>query len=137
VGLEADGLTIASHLTLVAVLGVLAVRAIRSERDTMLGQRALAHGLTLAIGLACAAVAVERVFYTLARLLRAQGGVNLYGLHPAPEMLGGLLIVAFYGVSVPFLAAGRPGGLAAAGGRVGAEVLGLAAFWGLTAWVLW
>jgi hypothetical protein len=134
VGFEVDGITIASHLSLIAVLGALIVRVLRSELHDIIGEAVRSHGMTLAISMGAAALAVERSYYVVARVLKREG-IDLWGMHPAPELLSLIVTAGVYVMMVPIIFAGsatRNGAFR----RIAIDVIAIALFFATTALVL-
>ena len=132
-GLEQNSLTIASHLAMVVILFILAGRAL-STFNKGLGGLAISHGLMAAIAIACVGLSIERGYYVLARFFLGKG-VNLWGMHPAPEVLSLIVCVGLYGVMVPLLRAQNASRRRFAH-RIGWEVVLLISFWIFTVWLL-
>lgn len=96
-----NGLTIASHLVMVIILVMLACRALRTFHKG-LGGIAVQHGLMAVIAIACVALTIERSYYIAARFLRSQD-LNLWELHPAPEILSIVVSVGVYSLMIPLM----------------------------------
>lgn len=133
-GLEGDGITVASHLTTVAVLVALVARMLRAELHDVIGAAARRYGLALALALGAGALAIERLYYVAARLLR-RDGVDLWTMHPAPELLSLIVTAGLYGITVPIVLASHLG-RAAALRRVAIDAAALGLFWLAAALVL-
>jgi len=120
-----NAFTVASHLTMVAILIMLIARIV-SHRTGQLGA---------AIGIMAVGMIIERLYYVLARFL-APLGVNLWQLHPAPEVLSMVVATGAYGVMVPLIwRSYHPQKKAVQ--RMCFEVAALSALWGLTVWGLY
>jgi hypothetical protein len=133
-GLEQNSLTIASHLAMVVILFILAGRAL-STFNKGLGGLAVEHGLMAAIAIACVGLSIERLYYLAARFLHGNG-VNLWDLHPAPEVLSLIVSVALFGITVPLVRA-QSTDQRRCMRRVGWEVIALVSLWLTTVWVLY
>jgi hypothetical protein len=133
-GLEENSLTIASHVVMVVILFILAARALGTFKKG-LGGLAVDHGLMAVIAIACVALSIERFYYISARFLRSRD-LNLWDMHPAPEVLSLIVGIGIYGIMVPLLRAqisDRRRHLS----RVAWEVIGLISIWIVAVWVLY
>lgn len=123
-GFGMSGLTIASHVTLIVIVSMLAWRAMRH----------MDPGLRAAISIACIALIIERSYYILARFLYASG-VDLWRMHPAPEVLSLIVATGLYAIMIPILIYRY--GLSRGWSRISVEAAGLLLFWAALAWVLY
>lgn len=132
-GLEWNGLTIASHLLLIAVLGRLVVRLANAPLDRAVRayRCELFPGLSLAFGM----LALERVYYVVARVLD-RGGIDLWAAHPTPEVLSVMVAIAIFLAQAPFVLA-QSHSLTGALRRIGAEAAVLLLGWAVIGWSLW
>jgi len=87
-----NAFTIASHLTMVIILTMLAVRALRHRTA----------GLNAVIAIAAMGLVIERIYYVAARSLLSSG-VNLWSMHPAPSILSMVVGIGLYSVMVPMV----------------------------------
>ncbi len=132
-GLGQNAFTVASHLTLIAILGVLGYRMLSAKVSGLL-HTALDRGLTAALTICALALAIERFYYVVARFLMPTG-VNLWTMHPAPDVLSLIVAIGIYGIMVPVILAGSPSD-ARAWFKIIREVLIACSFWAITAWTL-
>jgi hypothetical protein len=132
-GLGADAWPVASHLVLVAVLVALGVRVMRAFAQPGLLAEAERRGLSAAAALVCAALALERSWAIFARVMRSRG-IDVLGLHPAPEVLAALVAGSLYGVGAVLLLAER--GPRRARPRILLEIGAMVLLWCLTVAVL-
>ncbi|WPY94695.1 hypothetical protein T8T21_00790 [Limimaricola variabilis] len=102
-GLGYSGVTLASHLLLIAAILFVFGRAqsMRFVQDS-LPKLVASRYMRAALIAALAVMIVERLYYVGARLLSGQG-VNLWNAHPAPEILSFTLAAAVYHVSIAAL----------------------------------
>jgi hypothetical protein len=132
--IDYDAITIAAHLTMILAIGVFVVRLVGSQVDgayaAAIGKRDLFGGIAFALGL----LAIERLYYVAARALRDRG-IDLWGAHPAPELLSLLVAIGLYAATSPIVAA-RAGSWVRAARRLAAEVAALAAIFGAVVWAL-
>ncbi|MBW4708642.1 hypothetical protein KX928_12690 [Roseobacter sp. YSTF-M11] len=126
--------TVASHLTMIAILTVLAFRVLAAPHGALM-QSAIDLGFKATVAIGAVALIIERTYYVIARFLKSQG-INLWEMHPAPEALS--LVVAFglYSVMIPLILAAartRKFGLC----RIALEISVACTFWAMIAWVLY
>ena len=125
----------ASHLTLIAVLMILVVRVLLAELDAAIFEAVRAHGLTVALAIGFAVMAVERTYYVLARGLK-RDGIDLYAAHPAPEVLSLMLAFALHLIAAPVVRA-RSASLVIASRTILIELAIILVFWAGAVWVLY
>lgn len=130
-GLEQNSLTIASHLVMIIILLALAGRAL-STFEKGLGGLAVEHGIMAAIAIACVGLSIERLYYVAARFF----SLNLWSMHPAPEVLSLVVGIGLYGIMVPLLRAQMPNRRRHAH-RIAREVMALILLWTVTVWLLY
>ncbi len=131
--LGGDGWPIASHAMLIAVLMLLAWRVMHSFARPGLLDEAERRGLSAAMALACTALVIERMWFIFSRAMRARG-VDVYGLHPVPELVAFLVASTLYGVCAVLLMARLGAGRARRGILIEAGAFLL--LWGSLAAVL-
>lgn len=128
-----NAFTVASHITMIVILLTLGVRIMAAKVSGVMGA-AMHRGMTAAITIAALSLGIERGYYIAARFL-VSSGVNLWTMHPAPEVLSIVVGIGLYGIMIPMLLADarrdRDAWL-----KVFREVLLLLAFWTAATWVL-
>ncbi len=129
-GLGGDAWPIACHLLVLAVLVLVGLRVLRLFAHPEVLAEAERRGLSAAAALACCALALERSWGIFARIMRAHG-VDVYGLHPAPELVALLTAGSLYGVGAVLVVAQR--GPQAGGRRIVWESVALLLLWGMLA----
>jgi hypothetical protein len=133
-GYGQDAFAIASHATMIVVLVLLGYRVMRLFPDIQLLTRAESHGLSAALAIATMAMVIERAYYVAARLL-SHHGLNLWSLHPAPEVLSMVVVIGLFLCFVPLrMATGEPSRRIWIG--LGVEWIALLLFWVLIVVVL-
>lgn len=125
-GLGVDTWTLATHVLRIAVLALIAWRVMTTFRSPALLAEAERRGLSAAAALACVALIIERGWAIAARGARAYG-VDLLGMHPAPEFVGFLTAVGTYALCGPLLVARL--GPGRAGNRIAGEWAALLLMW--------
>lgn len=124
--LGAEAYAVASHVTMILVLALLGARVMRGFARTEVLLEAERRGLSAAVALACAALAFERCWFGFARWMRGNG-VDVYGLHPVPELMAAIVTGSLYGIGAVVLVAQM--GPARAKVRIVREVLALLLVW--------
>lgn len=93
----ASAFTTASHaaliLAVILVFSELMLARRVSWRDRPIAEQTHVRLTLIAV---FAAVVVERLYYVVARLLKPNG-IDLWQMHPVPELLSGAVAVAVYG----------------------------------------
>ncbi|GIT85424.1 hypothetical protein [Roseobacter sp. OBYS 0001] len=133
-GFEQNALTIASHLTMIAVLIVLVVRLVLAGANSIAWE-ALGHGLTPALAIACVGLMLERTYYVLARIVKPHG-VDLWNLHPAPEVLSFIVGAGLFVVSIPLVFVKSPTPRQG-WTRISVEAFLFLCLWALLVWVFY
>ena len=93
-GLGVSAPVAAAHIIMIAVIFLTSVRLVRLQGRARPG----AAGSWLfpgPIAMVFAAIAIERSYYVVARLLRPYGH-DLWSMHPAPAMLSATVALSFY-----------------------------------------
>ncbi|WP_436399315.1 hypothetical protein [Roseobacter sp. S98] len=132
--MEQNAYTVASHLTLIAILVLLAVRVLRAPYGTLL-ETAMDLGFKATVAIGCVALVLERSYYVAARFLMSDG-FDLWQMHPAPEVLSVIVALGLYAVMIPVILA-RAAGPRTAALRITVELSCAAGFWVAIAWVLY
>lgn len=96
--------TVASHSVMILILILSGYRIVRSLEDDIAVRAVIHYGLTPALALAAVALGVERAYYILARFLRPSG-VDLWSMHPAPELLSMIVSAGLYLATAPLVRA--------------------------------
>lgn len=123
----------ASHVALIVALLILLVRIVRSLDDRS-SREVISRGALPGLGVFAWAIVVERAYYVAARLLQPHG-IDLWQMHPAPQILSMLLVGALYALKVPFVLAQYA--RAAAIRSLLIEVALIACLWGGVSWLLY
>lgn len=131
--LGAEAYTVASNLVLVVILVLLILRVLLTPHGAPM-KDVIDLGFRAAVSIGAVGLILERLYYVLARILR-RDGVDLWMMHPAPEVLSIVVAFGIYGITVPmiFSAAATP---QLAVRRVIFELIGIAGFWAALVWVL-
>lgn len=112
---------------MIVVLALLGYRVMRLFPNLELLTRAETYGFSATLAIAALALAVERIYYVGARILSHEG-LNLWTLHPAPEVLSLVVAVGLFLCFVPLRMA-----IGATGRRnwtvLGIEWTALSALW--------
>lgn len=132
--LGSNAFTVASHVTLITILFILGYRVLHAKISGLF-HLAMDRGLTAAIAIAAMALALERLYYVVARFL-VDFGVNLWAMHPAPEALSLVVATGLYGIMIPMILAEASSDLRA-WSQVGREFICLVLLWGLIAGALY
>lgn len=104
IGLGMSAVTIASHTIVIMILILGGYRLIRSLEHGVAIRAVKHHGLTPALASAAVALGVERAYYITARTLRPTG-LDLWQMHPAPELLSLIVSVGLYAATAPLVLA--------------------------------
>lgn len=103
-----DQATAASHMLLVAALVALVLEAVRLRHDPYAAQLAgEAPSVMWSAICAASALIVERSYYIAARLVRGSR-LDLWAMHPAPELLSTAVAASLLAVVVSVKIATRP-----------------------------
>ncbi|MEL7098275.1 MAG: hypothetical protein AAGM84_05535 [Pseudomonadota bacterium] len=131
-GFAENATTIASHALMIVVLVQLLYRVVLAFEARRALEAVRSHGLMLALGIMAAFTLLERSYYLIARLIQ-NTGVDLWSMHPAPEVLSAIMALGIYCVQVPLLAAHQAEPLpdGALRRRVMIELMVLGLVWGL------
>lgn len=121
--------TLASHVVLLVAL-VMTVWRVGAAVERQAAETTCNHEIMIAVLAAFAAIAVERVYYIAARALKPTNGLDLWALHPAPEMLSLMVAGAVYTGGAIALPVGRRRR------RVALEIACMGALWLAIGWGL-
>lgn len=97
--------TMASHLSVVLLVGVFIYSLLHCWRDGLLPD-AVTAGLPETLSFALFMLAIERSYYFTARATE-HTGLDLWSAHPAPEMLSAGLAIGMFVTTVPLMVARR------------------------------
>lgn len=117
------------------MLALLGARFLRALEAGLIERAINRHALTVCISVALAALGVERCYYIAARLLQPQG-LNLWALHPAPEVLSAVVATGLYVANVPFILA-RATSAAGVGRAITLDLSIVVILFGSTVWAFY
>ena len=126
IGYGQSAFTIASHLTLSVALGLLVWRLLRML-DGEVPAIAIRRGWVAGLAIFAWGLLSERAYYIAARLLRPLG-VDLWQMHPAPEVLSVMVFLTLYALKGPLVYSQFPPDVARR--RIGVELGWLCLLWG-------
>lgn len=122
-----NALTVASHIVLVAIVLAFMVRLAWGLNGVSVVDAIQRFGFVPLLIICLCGLLIERLYYIVARFLRPSG-LDLWQLHPAPEVLSLIVAVGLYVVQVPLITTGALS-RGAAGRRVSTEVGLYAVIW--------
>ncbi|WP_299370458.1 hypothetical protein [uncultured Tateyamaria sp.] len=138
-GLSDSAYAAASHVLLLLIAVTLIFRLVRFLDGRVVKLAIDRYDLIPALALCCIGLAIERAYYVAARML-VTSGLNLWQLHPAPEVLSAIMAASMYAVHVSLTRAHvdhDSRSLQFFRQRIGLELVGAVMIWSLVAWWLY
>ena len=134
-GLGFSALTTASHAVLVLAVLLLFSEVVLLRHILVPREPARSRSLFFAAALVMASFVIERLYYVAARLLKPHG-VDLWALHPAPEVLSALVALSVFGAFASLAGLTSP---LVSRARMTVALHGsvLVGLWAVIAWLLW
>lgn len=99
--LGANAYPVASHLIMVGILLMLIIRVMIAPHGPRM-MEAIDLGFRATIAIGALGLIIERLYYVLARLLKPDG-IDLWSMHPAPEVLSIVVGLGLYSIMVPMI----------------------------------